>query len=183
LSTHLLFPVTKTAKVNRFGKKLTAPEVHFETGSKSATRPSASQEVPQHIAEDFNEACSVLPDSPKASAALGRRCLQNVLHDQGYTHHNLGNAIQAVLDAKQLPAAIAENMDAIRQIGNFAAHPMKDTNSGAILPVEPEEAGWNLDVLEELFDFYYIQPALAKAKRDALNLKLQAAGKDPMKAP
>lgn len=69
---------------------------------KGAGRPFAPQEVPQHLADDFNEACLVFADSPKASAALSRRCLQALLRENGYTQHDLAKAIQAVLDAKQL---------------------------------------------------------------------------------
>ncbi|AMP14596.1 hypothetical protein CPter291_2338 [Collimonas pratensis] len=70
---------------------------------------------------------------------------------------------------------MAENLDEVRKIGNFAAHPLKDKNSGEIVPVEPHEAEWNLEVLESLFDFYYVKPAKDKAKRDALKAKLDAA--------
>lgn len=91
------------------------------------------------------------------------------------------NEIQQVLDGGKLPSPIAENIDAVRNIGNFAAHPSKSTSTGEIVPVEPHEAEWNLDVLESLFDFYFVQPARAKAKRDALNKKLQDANRPPMK--
>ena len=47
--------------------------------------------------------------------------------------------------------------------------------------VEPGEAEWNLDVLEDLFDFYFVRPARTAAKVDALNKKLIEAGKPPMK--
>ncbi|MDR6446043.1 hypothetical protein J2794_002138 [Paraburkholderia terricola] len=147
----------------------------------STGRPSAPREVPAHIAEDYHEACAVLKDSPKASAALSRRCLQAVLRENGFTQKDLAPAIQAALDSKQLPSAIADNLDAIRNIGNFAAHPMKDTSTGQILAVEPHEAEWNLDVLEELFDFYYVQPEKARQRKAALDAKLAAAGKPPMK--
>jgi hypothetical protein len=36
-------------------------------------------------------------------------------------------------------------------------------------------------VLEGLFDFYFVQPAIAQRKRDELNQKLQSAGKPPLK--
>ena len=36
------------------------------------------------IAEDYNQAAIVLPYSPKASAALSRRCLQTILTEAGY---------------------------------------------------------------------------------------------------
>lgn len=148
---------------------------------KSAGRPSAPPEVPPEIAEDFNEACVVLADSPKASAALSRRCLQGLLRGHGFDQHDLAKAIDAILATKQLPSWLASSLDAVRNIGNFAAHPMKDTNSGAILPVEPHEAEWNVDVLDGLFDFFYVSPAREQAKIAALNAKLALAGKPPIK--
>jgi hypothetical protein len=148
---------------------------------RNAMRPPAAAEVPALVAEDYNEACAVLSHSAKASAALSRRCLQSLLRLQGFTQKDLAPAIDALLATKQLPSWLGDNVDAIRNIGNFAAHPLKDTNTGAILPVEAEEAEWNLDVLEGLFDFYYVQPAKDAARRAAFNAKLQAAGKPPMK--
>jgi hypothetical protein len=49
------------------------------------------------------------------------------------------------------------------------------------LPVELGEANWNLDVIESLFDFYFVQPAIIKKKKAALNKKLKEVGKKPMK--
>lgn len=149
---------------------------------KSRSRSAAPPEVPASIGEDFNEAGAVLDYSPKASAALSRRALQAVLRERGYAQHDLARQIDAVLESKVLPSDLADNVDAIRNIGNFAAHPMKDTSSGEILPVEPHEAEWNLEVLESLFDHFYVAPARAKAKRAALDDKLAAAGKPPMKS-
>ena len=148
---------------------------------RNAAARRAASEVPTNLAEDFNEASLVLDLSPKSSAALSRRCLQSMLRDRGYIQHDLAKQIDALLDAKILPSALAENVDAIRNTGNFAAHPMKDTNSGAIMPVEPHEAEWNLDVLEGLFDYFYVAPARDAARKAAFNAKLAAAGKPPMK--
>jgi len=72
-------------------------------------------------------------------------------------------------------------LDAVRNIGNFAAHPMKSQSTGEIVPVEPGEAEWNLDVLESLFDFHFVAPAKTKARKDALNKKLKDAGKPPVR--
>lgn len=138
-----------------------------------------SKAVPEHIAADYNEASLVLSLSPKASAALSRRCLQAVLRKAGGANQrDLMKQIEAVMST--LPTYVAQNVDAIRNIGNFAAHPSKDTSTGEIVEVEMGEAEWNLDVLDELFDFYYVQPAIAQVKRDELNAKLVAAGKPPM---
>ena len=72
-------------------------------------------------------------------------------------------------------------IDAIRTIGNFAAHPIKSTNTGDIVDIEDGETEWILDVLEQLFDFYYVQPARTQVKRNVLNTKLVAAGKEELK--
>jgi len=94
---------------------------------------------------------------------------------------NLADEIQQAVDSGGLPSSLVDSIDAIRNIGNFAAHPMKSQKSGEIMPVEPGEAEWNLDVLESLFDFYFVQPEVIRKKREALNKKLQDAGKPPMK--
>lgn len=80
-----------------------------------------------------------------------------------------------------MPSHLVEAIDAIRNIGNFATHPIKSQKTGEIVPVEPGEAEWNLDVLESLFDFYFVQPEVIKRKRKALNEKLKSAGKKGMK--
>lgn len=121
-------------------------------------------------------------DSAKASAALSRRCLQLLLRDEAKVkHQDLFKEIQELLDRGTLPSHIAESLDAVRTIGNFAAHPIKSQSTGEIAPVEPGEAEWNLDVLELMFDFYFVAPARTKARKDALNRKLTDAGKPPLK--
>jgi hypothetical protein len=150
---------------------------------KSGARPPCPPEVNlSHISGDYTEACLVLSDSAKAAAALGRRCLQNLLRDHvNVKAGNLSDEIQQVLDSGKLPSGLHDSIDAIRNIWNFAAHPMKSTQTGTILDVEPGEAEWTLDVLEELFDFYFVLPAVIQKKRDAFNKKLQEAGKPAMK--
>ena len=149
---------------------------------KSISRGPVPKDVPDLFANDYKEACLTLADSPKASAALGRRCLQNILREKaGVKKSDLSKEIDQVIESKQLPSHLAESIDAVRNIGNFAAHPLKSTNTGEIVDVEAGEAEWTLDVLEGLFDFYFVQPALIAKKKDALNKKLQDAGKPPMK--
>ena len=120
--------------------------------------------------------------SPKASAALSRRCLQTVLREAGRSkERDLSKQIDEVLP--KLPSHIGEQVDAIRNTGNFAAHPNKSKSTGEIVEVEPGEAEWNLDVLDLLFDHYYVGPKIAEKKRAALDQKLQDAGKPPLKQP
>ena len=149
---------------------------------RGANRPPCPPEVPPEIAEDYYEACLVLDDSPKASAALSRRCLQNILVSKaGAGKRDLADQIREVLDSHQLPSHLSDLLDTVRAIGNFAVHPIKSTNTGLITPVEPYEAENNLEVLEGLFDFYYVAPEKTAKRRAALDAKLAEAGKPPLK--
>lgn len=151
---------------------------------KGASRSPVAKDVPDKFADDYKEACLVFGDSPKASSALSRRCLQNILREKaGIKKGDLYSEIQQVLESKQLPSHLSEAIDAVRNIGNFAAHPIKSTNTGEIVDVELGEAEWLLDVLEGLFDFYFVQPAILQRKRSKLDMKLGEAGKPPMKSP
>ena len=81
------------------------------------------------------------------------------------------NQIEEVIATGKLPSHISEGLHAVRNIGNFAAHPTKSKSTGEIVDVEPGEAEWNLDVLEFLFDFYFVQPVLAAKRKAAINKK------------
>lgn len=148
----------------------------FPLGSSRGTVPS---DVPPNIAVDYDEAALVLPLSPKASAALSRRCLQSVLRDAGYNQKDLSKQIEAALaetDArKALPSGVHLIVDAIRNIGNFAAHQISDQTTLQIIDVEPTEAEYCLDVLDAVFDHYYVRPAQARKIKNALDAKLAAA--------
>ena len=154
----------------------------FLVRPKGSTRSPIPPEVPPDFKEDYTEACLVLLDSPKASAALSRRCLQHILREKAAIKpSSLADEIQEALDRNLFPSYIAEIVDAIRNIGNFAAHPTKSKQTGDIIDVEPGEAELNLDVIEALFDFYFVNPALIAKKKAAIDQKLQDAGKPPMK--
>jgi hypothetical protein len=148
--------------------------------SRSESRPR-SPRVPQGIAADYVEACNVLPQSAKASAALSRRCLQSILHAAGYRGRDLNAEIDLLLNEidtkKAIPLRLRETIDAIRQFGNFSAHPIDDKTTLQIIEVEPEEAEWSLEILEGCFEHLYVGPSVARAKRAALDAKLAAAGK------
>lgn len=148
----------------------------------TSSRPPVPREVDEKFATDYKEACLVLKFSPKASAALSRRCLQNILREKALVKPgDLYREIQQVIDNNSLPSHLSESIDAIRSIGNFGTHPIKSTSTGEIVEVEVGEAEWTLDVLESLFDFYFVQPAILQMKKDALNKKLEDSGKQLMK--
>lgn len=152
---------------------------------RSTRREPMGPSVPSEFLSDYHEACDVLSISAKASAALSRRVLQSILDDQGYSGRNLAAQVDSLLKEtdpnKVLPNSVKQTVDAIRNFGNFSAHPINDLTSLQVIDVEPQEAEWCLEIVEQLFDHYYVRPA-ADAKRLAdLNAKLAQAGKPSAK--
>lgn len=163
--------------------KRVAKYAQYYVHPKSTARP-LPKEVPDPYRQDFKEACLVLSDSPRASAALSRRCLESLLTDKaGVKHPTLAAVVQEVLDSNLLPSYLAEQIDGLRAYGIFAAHAIKDVHTGEIIDVEASEAEDVLNTLEGLFDFYFVLPAKVKARQKAADDKLRKAGKKPTKKP
>ncbi|REG08746.1 DUF4145 domain-containing protein [Pelolinea submarina] len=141
-----------------------------------------SEDIPDIYKEDFIEAMKLMSQSPKASAALSRRLLQKLLIDEAKIKGaSLSIQIEKFCSNDDIPSVLKESVDAIRNIGNFAAHPLKDKNTGEIIEVEPGEAEWSLDIVRGLFDYFFIQPARLQRRRDELNIKLKSMGKPLLK--
>lgn len=150
-----------------------------------ANRGPVPPEVPSTIASEYIEACNVLHISAKASAALSRRCLQSILRAHGYKDKDLAKEIDLLLNetdtTKAIPSSLRDTVDAVRNFGNFSAHPIDDKTTLQIIDVEPEEAEWCLEIIEEMFQHFYVRPAQSAARKAALNAKLSQAGKPPAK--
>jgi hypothetical protein len=68
-------------------------------------------------------------------------------------------------------------LEAVRAIGKFREYPEKSTRAAEIHSVEPGEAEAILDALDGLFEFYFVQPAEMRRKRDELMAKLNMTWK------
>jgi hypothetical protein len=130
--------------------------------------------TPASLVKDYREACATVDVSPAASACMSRRCLQGILHEQGYRQRDLADQIQGLLgDAtRRLPAELHETVDVIRQFGNFGAHRKNDKATLEIIEVEEGEADWCIEIAERLIEHFYELPARSKAKLDSMKAKL-----------
>ena len=150
----------------------------------SRQRKEFGDEVPDELKRDYFEACEVLLVSPRSSATLSRRIVEAVLREQGYDKNRLFDQIEAVrvesVPDNKLPTGLLTLIDAVRQFGNFSAHPIKNLITLQIIEVEPQEAEFCLDIVEGLFDHYYVRPAIDAKKFEAVNEKLQQSGKKPL---
>lgn len=109
--------------------------------------------IPIAIRQDYEEAYAIVGLSPKASATLSRRCLQGMIRNfWNISKKNLYeeiNALQGMVPDSQWKA-----IDAVRSIGNIAAHMEKDINT--IIDVEPYEAEQLIKLIELLIEKWYI---------------------------
>jgi len=117
----------------------------------TATTAESTGAVDPDIVSQYRKAKRILSIDQNASAAMSRRCLQMLLHKFFRIEKaNLKEEIQELLDSRHLPSYLAGDIDRIRKIGNFGAHPGK----GIDLPdnVSKDEAEWSLEILEDLFE-------------------------------
>ena len=165
-------PILRIAKQDRLVDHCYDIQVVYPMRSR---RVYVSTEVPEYLAKDYKEAVLVLELSDNASAALSRRTLQGILRDKGYPQWHLSNQIKAVLDEtdpdKRLPHSIRETIEAVKEYGNFSAHPNEDKSTLEIIDVEPNEAEWCLEIVGALFEHFYIRPAEDAKRLAALEEK------------
>lgn len=109
--------------------------------------------IPIAIRQDYEEAYAILDLSPKASATLSRRCLQGMIRDfWGVKKGRLVDEINAIED--RVDPLTWKSIDAIRKVGNIGAHMENDIN--LIIEVEPKEAQLLVQLIEMLFEEWYV---------------------------
>ena len=110
--------------------------------------------IPKAIINDYSEACQIMNLSPKASATLSRRCLQGMIRDFfGISRKTLSQEIDAIKD--RIDVDVWDSIDAVRKMGNIGAH--MERNINIIVEVDPNEARMMIQIVEQLFDDWYIQ--------------------------
>jgi hypothetical protein len=118
--------------------------------------------IPQVIRDDYYEACSIRDLSPKASATLTRRCLQGMIRDfckisKSRLIDEINELRKRVEEGKAPRGVELDNVEAIdnvRKVGNIGAHMEADVS--VIVDVEPDEAQILIQLVELLFDEWYV---------------------------
>ena len=141
--------------------------------------PMVPAEVPVEFAQDYLEAWHILGDSPRASAALSRLCLERILVEvsgvPGVAGKNLKSDIEKVVRSNTLPTSISELLDAPRLLGNLALHVKKSAETGSVVSVEAGEAEFCLEIIGLLFDHYFVTTNMNKLRLQRLIDKTRSA--------
>lgn len=172
----------QNGSLKRYDKKLSLEQVY----NTAIIYPKTGLKIPlvylpHHVGIDYEQAKQILRTSPQAAAVIMRKILQSVLRDSYHIRkYSLEQEIKVFKQLPKIPAYLAEALEAIRFIGNFAAHPSKDTQTGEVISVDEEEAEWLMELLESLLNFTFIQPRKLEKRIAALNKKLKKMGKPSM---
>lgn len=109
--------------------------------------------IPKQIRQDYEEACRIISDSPKAAATLLRRSLQGMIRDfWGVKKGRLIDEIDEIRN--KVSAAQWSAIDALRKIGNIGAHMEQDVN--IIVNIDEGEAEKLQKLIELLFKNWYV---------------------------
>lgn len=141
----------------------------------NSTSISFPEYIPKALRNDYEEATSILQLSPKASATLSRRCLEGMIRDfWGVTENSLFKSINAI--ENKIDPLTWKSIDSIRKVGNIGAHMEKDIN--LIIDVEPQEASLLIQLIEMLFEEWYIHRYEREQKLNAIVAIAEAKDKE-----
>lgn len=160
------------------------PLIQLRLIPESAAKPQPEY-IPAPLREDYTEACRIKDLSAKASATLSRRCLQGMIRDFcGIKKSRLIdeiNELMKTVERDEAPKGVSDDsveaIDAVRKIGNIGAHMEKDIN--LIIDVDPDEAQVLIELVETLFDEWYIERE--KRKNRFAKIRGIAEAKDEQK--
>lgn len=122
---------------------------------KGFNTPQLPPEVPPASSEQFYEACSVLPYSPRASAALSRMCLQNLLRQvAGVQPGKLKDELQQIIESGKLSSTIVQSIHDLYSNSSFLNSENQDCS--ILHPADQVEASLYINVLYQLFEYYFL---------------------------
>jgi len=151
------------------------PHLEIHESLKELHRQPLPPEVIVPYARDYDEACFILFDSPRASAALSRSCLQLLLREKGEIQPGaLSSEVAQVLASKRLPPNLNSILAGVVDVCNLEGNRLKNMQPGLIQESGAGEAEYLLDLLEALFDFYFVAPERIKGSAGAHKEKASA---------
>ena len=135
--------------------------------------------IPMPIVENYNQACRIRNLSANASATMSRRCLQGMIRDfceiSKPTLAKEINTLRVQVDEGKGPLGVSHDttvaIDHVRSIGNIGAHMENDIN--LILDVEPDEAQALIDLIEILFEEWYVAKHVREGKLKKLGVVME----------
>lgn len=136
-------------------------------------RSRLAGDVPAEFESEYHTACEILAISPESSAAIGRRLLQRFFAAQSEAEDlELSELISKATDSAEMQPYLREALRTLVALGRLEPQSEKSLRPHTLLPVHPGEAEWTLDVLQNLLEAHYVQPARLQRLQNALEEKV-----------
>jgi hypothetical protein len=130
-------------------------------------------ELPPQVLEDYREACLALELSPKASAALARRCLSSMLRD--FWRAQPGSLNDELRQVRGTVDPLTwEAIESVKGTGLIGSR--MESEGAEIQETEPGEAKLLIGLIETLVEDWYV--ARAERRRRLAGIR-QIAGAEP----
>jgi hypothetical protein len=143
-------------------------------------RPRLGDDVPAEFADEYLAASQILAYSPEASAAVSRRLLHRFL--AAYAGAGVGGLAQQIdktARSTELPPYLKDALRTLSRVAKLDSDSEKSKRPESLATVEPAEAEWLLDVLQSLFELYFVQPARLQRQQNALEEKTGTLAASP----
>ncbi|MGE8036802.1 DUF4145 domain-containing protein [Lysinibacillus sp. NPDC093692] len=109
--------------------------------------PEPHSDMPDQVKKTYNEAGEIRMLSPRASAALSRLALEQLLTHLGYTDPTLYKKIESLIAHGNVDTYLAQSLEVVRNFGNSGAH------AGEIqLEEDPSITNFLLELLNIIVD-------------------------------
>ncbi len=90
---------------------------------KASSAPKPTEDMPDEVRGDFNEARQIVEDSPRAAAALLRLAMEKLVQNlTGNEDKSLYNGIGELVDEGRIDERIQKALDSVRVTGNDYVH-------------------------------------------------------------
>jgi hypothetical protein len=130
--------------------------------------------------QDYEEASAILDISPRMSAVLSRSILADLLEEfAALDQFSLAARIEKFIEDTSRPHELRQNLHYLREIADLSAHTKKNDQAEPV-SVTREEAEWTLNVVDRLFDHFIVTPEKDRRLREAMDVKLEEAGRKPI---
>lgn len=131
--------------------------------------------LPEHVVEDYREACLALELSQKAAAALARRCLSSMLRD--YWRVQPGRLSDELRQVKGTVDPLTwEAIESVRNTGGIGSR--METEGAEIQDSEPGEAKVLIGLIETLIEDWYVAREQRRKRLDSIR-QIAGGGAEP----
>jgi hypothetical protein len=134
---------------------------------RNTTLPSS---VPQAVRDIYSEAAVVKRNAPNAFAILIRKGLEAICDDRGAPSGPLAARLKHLAERGEIPPSLAEVTDALRVVGNTAAHV-------SLQPITHPMTWVIDDFFRVIVEYVYVAPSkLSEFKQRLASIKNAAGG-------